>query len=125
MIVEDECVIAADLEAQLIDLGYDVVANVVSGEEALDKARSALPEVVIMDVRLAGKMKGTEAASHLREQFQIPAVFLTAYADLETLSAASAAVPAAFLGKPHHVRELNFALQLALGAHGSRVTRQP
>ena len=121
MIVEDDWLLAADLEMQLHDLGYDVVANVVSGEEALSRAPDVRPDVVIMDVRLAGKMKGTEAARDLRERFQIPTIFLTAYADLETLSAARAAAPYAFVAKPHHATELNFALQLALGPRDTRV----
>jgi CheY-like chemotaxis protein len=117
MIVEDEFTIAADLEAQLTDLGYEVAASVVSGEDALERAAVLRPDVVIMDVHLAGKMRGTETASQLRDRFRIPTVFLTAYADLETLSAARACTPSGFISKPHRAAELNFAIQLALGAN--------
>jgi chemotaxis response regulator CheB len=116
LIVEDDYLISADLESQLRDLGYEVAAIAVSGEEALEKAASAAADVAIMDVRLRGTMKGTEAAMHLRERFQIPSIFLTAYSDLETLAAARASMPCALLSKPHHATELNFAIQLALNA---------
>jgi CheY-like chemotaxis protein len=119
MIVEDEWLIASDLEAQLKDLGYEVVANVVSAEEALRSAASAAPDVAIMDIHLGGRMRGTEAAMHLRERFQIPSIFLTAYSDAETLTAAQPLLPCAFLAKPHHATELNVAIQLALNARAS------
>jgi two-component system chemotaxis response regulator CheB len=119
MIVEDDWLISADLEGQLNDLGYEVVANVVSGEEALSKAESMKPDVAIMDVRLVGTMKGTEVAIHLRERFRIPSIFLTAYCDMETLSAARSSMACAFLSKPHHASELNSAIQLALSGRES------
>jgi chemotaxis response regulator CheB len=120
MIVEDEWLIASDLETQLNDLVYEVVANVVSAEEALRSAACIAPDVVIMDVHLGGRMRGTEAAMHLREQFQIPSIFLTAYNDLETLTSAQRSRPYAFLAKPHHATELNVAIQLALNARANR-----
>jgi chemotaxis response regulator CheB len=115
MIVEDEWMLASELERQLTELGYTVVATVASGEQALGIAASTMPDMVLMDVGLAGKMKGTEAALHLWEQFQLPIVFLTARADQETLAAAQPSMPYAFLSKPHNAGQLHSALQLALG----------
>jgi chemotaxis response regulator CheB len=84
MIVEDEWLLVSELERQLTELGYTVVATVASGEQALGMASSAAPDIVLMDVGLAGRMKGTEAAVRLWEEFQIPIVFLTARVDQET-----------------------------------------
>ena len=115
MIVEDEWMLASELERQLTDLHYTVVATVASGEEALAKAESAMPDLVMMDVGLAGKMKGTEAARRLWERFEIPLVFLTAHTDQETLAAAQSSMPYAFLPKPHQAAQIHLAIQLALG----------
>jgi chemotaxis response regulator CheB len=115
MIVEDEWLLASELECQLTDLGYEVVAALPSGEEAISRVEGDMPDIVIMDVRLSGEMKGTEAAARIWEEFHIPIVFLTARADQETLSAAQASMPYAFLTKPHNTVQLHSAIQLALG----------
>jgi len=115
MIVEDEWMLASELERQLTDLHYTVVATVASGEEALAKAESVMPDLVMMDVGLAGKMKGTEAARRLWERFEVPLIFLTAHTDQETLAAAQPSMPYAFLPKPHQPAQLHLAIQLALG----------
>jgi chemotaxis response regulator CheB len=125
MIVEDEWLLASELERQLTDLGYTVVATVASGEQALGIASSATPDIALMDVGLAGRMKGTEAAVHLWEQFQVPIVFLTAHADQETLAAAQASMPYAFLAKPYNAGQLHSAMQLALGRRQREIQRMP
>jgi len=114
MIVEDEWLLASELERQIKDLGHNVVGVVPSGEEALATVERGAPDVVIMDVRLAGEMKGTEAAQNIWERFHVPIVFLTARSDQETLSAAQASMPYAFLPKPHNAAQLHSAVQLAL-----------
>jgi chemotaxis response regulator CheB len=115
MIVEDEWMLASELERQLTELGYIVVATVASGEQALAVAASVHPDIVLMDVGLAGRMKGTEAALHLWQEFQLPIVYLTARADQATLAAAQPSMPYAFLTKPHTVGQIHSALQLAMG----------
>jgi chemotaxis response regulator CheB len=124
MIVEDEWLLASELERQLTELGYTVVAKESSGEEALAKAAAAKPDIAIMDVGLAGKIKGTDAATELWEQFQIPIIFLTAHADQQTLTAAQSSMPYAFLAKPHHAGQLHSAIQLSLGRR-KRESRKP
>ena len=114
LIVEDDWLLATELENQLRELGYEIAAKASSGEDALSSATSTMPDVVIMDIRLGGKIKGTEAALWLTERFHLPIIFLTAYADADTLSAARASHPHALIAKPHHASELNFAVQLAL-----------
>jgi chemotaxis response regulator CheB len=115
MIVEDEWLLASELERQLTELGYIVVATVPSGEEALAVAASVIPDIVLMDVGLSGRMKGTEAALRLWQEFHLPIVYLTARSDQATLAAAQNSMPYGFLTKPHTVGQLHSALQLALG----------
>ncbi len=81
LIVEDERLTAADLEASLTRLGYRVVANVASGEQAIASAGQFLPSLVIMDIRLRGLMNGIQAGSRIREQWGIPIVYLSAFVD--------------------------------------------
>jgi chemotaxis response regulator CheB len=125
MIVEDEWLLASELERQLTDLGYTVVATVASGEQALAIAASVIPDIVLMDVGLAGRMKGTEAALHLWKKFQLPIVYLTARSDQATLAMAQPSMPYAFLAKPHTVGQIHSALQLALGRRQRELHRMP
>ena len=85
LIVEDQRLIAADLEITLKKLGYVVVGNVSSGEDAISKADQLRPELVLMDVRLHGEMDGIQAAEMIRDRFNVPVVYLTAYADEDTI----------------------------------------
>ena len=85
LIVEDEQLVAVDLEAHLTRLGYQVVDTAASGEEAWEKAQAAQPDLILMDVRLAGPMDGIEAARRIRRECDAPIVFLTAYSDAATL----------------------------------------
>lgn len=119
MIAEDEWLIASDLKAQLNDLGYEVVGMASSAEEALSLAAQNAPDVAIMNIHLGGRMKGTEAAKRLHDEFRIPSIFLTSYTDTATFTAAQTSQPFAFLAKPHHGTELYIAIQLALKARQS------
>src|SRR6187200_1673947 len=85
LVVEDQRLIAADIENTLKKLGYVVVGNVSSGEEAISWSHEQRPELVLMDVRLRGEMDGIEAAEIIRNRFHLPVVYLTAYADEETI----------------------------------------
>ena len=93
LIVEDQRLVAADLENTLKKLGYVVVGNVSSGEDAISTSDQARPELVLMDVRLRGEMDGIHAAEIIRDQFNVPVVFLTAYADEETILRAKKTTP--------------------------------
>jgi PAS domain S-box-containing protein len=117
LVVEDQRLIAADIESTLARLGYAVVGSVPSGEEAIQKAGEVSPELVLMDIRLRGKMDGTEAAAIIRERFDIPIVFLTAYADEETIVRAKATAPFGYIVKPFNERELRAAVEVALYKH--------
>ena len=85
LIVEDEFIVAADLEAKLTKLGHQVVGTAASGDEALSLAEEHRPHIVLMDIRLDGRLDGVEAASEIRNRYHIPVIFLTAHADRATL----------------------------------------
>ncbi len=100
MIVEDEGIVARDLARQLTDLGYDVVANAYSGEEALEKLRETLPDLVLMDIVLGGEMDGVQAAERITALSGTPVVYLTSYADDQTFGRATLTNPSGYILKP-------------------------
>ncbi len=117
LIVEDQRLIAADLENTLQKLGYTTVGVAPTGEEAVQKAGSCTPELVLMDIRLRGDMDGIEAAGIIRERYDLPVVYLTAYADEETLLRAKLTTPFGYVVKPFNERELRAAIEIALYKH--------
>jgi PAS domain S-box-containing protein len=114
LIVEDEWLVAQGIKESLEDLGYEVVGMAVSGEETLQLVAKQQPDLVLMDILLQGDMDGIEAAELLRRQFEIPVVFLTAYADTRTLARAKVAEPYGYILKPFEVREIHSAIEIAL-----------
>lgn len=117
LIVEDEGIVAADIEERLIHLGYEVTATVSSGEEAIQKIPLLTPDLVLMDIILQGEKDGIETATEIRERFEIPVVFLTAHADEGTLKRAKVAEPFAYILKPFEEKELQTAVEMALYKH--------
>lgn len=117
LVVEDEAIIAADLAETLGSLGYDVVATVDTAEDAIVMAADQAPDIVLMDVRLAGATDGIQAAATIKQRADIPVIFLTAYSDDETLTRASGIAPLAYLVKPFRASELRCAIELALHKH--------
>jgi DNA-binding LytR/AlgR family response regulator len=115
LIVEDEPIISADLQDRLVDLGYQVVANVDRGEEALLKINRESPDLILMDIQLAGTLDGIETAIRIRETMNIPLIFLTSNTDETTFRRARQARPQAFLSKPFRGRDLAHAIELAIG----------
>jgi two-component system cell cycle sensor histidine kinase/response regulator CckA len=117
LVVEDEVIVAKDLQNELKSLGYDVPFIASSGEEAIEKAAATRPNLVLMDIRLKGQMDGVDAAHELRRRLNIPVVFLTAYADESTLQRAKVAEPYGYLLKPFERRELRISIETALHKH--------
>jgi len=117
LIVEDQRLIAADIESTLRKLGYLVVGNVASGEEAISLSDQVRPELVLMDVRLRGEMDGIRAAEIIRDRFNLPVVYLTAYADEETILRAKKTTPFGYLVKPFNERELRATIEIAFYTH--------
>ena len=117
LIVEDEGIIARDVKHTLEELGYSVPAIAFSGEEAIKKAGEILPDLVLMDIVLRGAIDGVKAAEQIRARFNIPVVFLTAYADDDTLQRAKITAPFGYLLKPFREKELYAAIEIALHIH--------
>jgi putative two-component system response regulator len=119
MVVEDEGIVAHDIARQLTDMGYNVVASAYSGEEAVEKTRELRPDLVLMDIVLAGKIDGIQAAKKIKAIADIPIVYLTAYADKKTLSRAKLTGPSGYVLKPVEKGQLNVAIELALHRHNA------
>jgi CheY-like chemotaxis protein len=116
LIVEDERLIAVDLQRCLIRLGYSVVALVASGREAIQKALELHPDAVLMDIRLQGTMDGIEAATQIQQALPLPIVFMTAYVDEETQQRTRASSPSGYLRKPFTSAQVQSALEHVLTA---------
>lgn len=117
MIVEDEQIVAKDIQSSLRNLGYLVVAIARRGEEVVLKAAEFSPNLVLMDIRLRGEISGLDAALELQKSFNIPIVYLTAYSDKKTLDKAKLSKPYGFIIKPFAEHDLYTAVELALHKH--------
>jgi two-component system, cell cycle sensor histidine kinase and response regulator CckA len=117
LVVEDQRVVARSIGEQLKQLGYGVAGLTASADEAVQLAEKLRPDLVLMDVRLDGRMDGIEAAARIRESLQLPVVYLTAYADEETLRRAKITEPFGYILKPFDERELRATIEMALYKH--------
>ena len=106
LIVEDEVIIALQLESQLQSLGYEVTSKVDTDEDAIEKAEKDKPDLILMDIRIKGAMDGIETAEIIRERFGIPVVFSTAYLDQEKIERAKITMPFGYVLKPILERDL-------------------
>src|ERR1700693_1860389 len=113
-IVEDEGIVAADLQTMLKRLGYYVVGIAATGEEAVEGVARTLPDLVLMDIRLQGDMDGIQTAEHIMVHHEIPVTYLTAYADETTLERAKTTLPYGYILKPFEERDLRTTIELAL-----------
>ena len=114
LIVEDEGIVASDIERQLIRLGYEAAGIASTGEEAIALAERTRPQLVLMDIHLAGAMDGIDAATTIRTRFSIPSVFLTAYATDDVVERAKRAEPLGYLIKPFDQHSLRTTVEIAL-----------
>jgi len=114
LIVEDERLIAMDLQRRLTRLGHTVVALAASGMEAIEKALALRPDMVLMDIRLQGDMDGVEAAQQIIASVAIPVVFMTAYVDEETQQRLRATSPWGCLYKPFTPNQIQSTLDHVL-----------
>ncbi|HSA14953.1 MAG TPA: response regulator [Spirochaetota bacterium] len=117
MVVEDEGVVAQDIKFTLKSLGYSIPAIASSGEEAIAKINEFSPDLVLMDIRLKGKMDGIKATKKISEDFDIPVVYLTAYADEKTIARAKKTMPYGFVIKPFEKNDLKSVIEVALYRH--------
>ena len=117
MIVEDERIVARDLQMTLIELEYDAYAIAASAEQALARASETCPDLVLMDIRIQGTLDGISTAQILRERFGVPVVYLTAHSDDATLERAKVTEPHGYLIKPVKATELRSAIEVSLYKH--------
>jgi CheY-like chemotaxis protein len=114
LIVEDDYIVAKVIEKNLIDLGYAIAGLVATGEDALAKAGSEKPDLVLMDIHLQGEMDGITASEKIHSAFNIPVVFLTAFSDRQTFERALVTAPYGYIIKPFSQNTLSATIRVAL-----------
>jgi CheY-like chemotaxis protein len=117
LVVEDEHIVAMGIKKMLKNLGYTVTGVASSGKDAISKAESTFPDVVLMDIMLKGDMDGVEAAKEIRERFDVPVVYLTAYSDNKILERAKKTEPFGYIVKPFDEKDLHSSIEVALHKH--------
>lgn len=120
LVVEDEGIVSIDIRNMLKNLGYTIAGVAFLGEEAVQKAESTQPDLVLMDIGLKGEIDGIEAAKTIRDRFHIPVVFLTGFADENTLTKAKEADPSGFIIKPIKEEELLATIKKALSSNSEK-----
>jgi PAS domain S-box-containing protein len=114
MVVEDDAIIALQLQNSLTRMGYNVCNLVSSGEEAITQASALKPDIVLMDIRLRGDMTGIEAAEEIRKTLSIPIIYLTAYTDESLIDQSKDTGPYGYLVKPVREKELRASIEIAI-----------
>ena len=114
LIVEDQGIVATDIERCLEDEGFEVTGIARSMEDAVREASRCRPDLVLMDIRIQGKADGIDAADHLHRHLGLPVVYLTAHDDRDTMARARRTEPMAFLIKPFKPAELISTVEIAL-----------
>lgn len=122
LIVEDEFIVAKDLQAYLEKLGYTVCGRVNSGEKAIQHVNTTPTDVVLMDIMLKGDMTGIEAARQIRERFRVPIIYVTANTNPSIVQQAKITEPFGFIVKPFNERELHANIEMSLYKH--RIERE-
>jgi PAS domain S-box-containing protein len=124
LVVEDEIIVARDIQMQLAELGYEAVGHATRGEDAVVLADTLRPDLVLMDIQLAGEVNGIEAAHAIRDKCSLPIVFLTAFASDDTIGNAKLAQPFGYILKPFSERELSTVIEIAVHKHGAEMLLQ-
>jgi PAS domain S-box-containing protein len=117
LVVEDEALVAKNIGMELNELGYGLCGVAACGEDAIRLAAETHPDLVLMDIVLKGDLDGVETTQKIREQMDVPVVYITAYADEQTLERAKKTEPFGYLLKPYEERELHTTIQIALHKH--------
>lgn len=117
-IVEDENIVAKDIEKSLKKLGYNVVGMASSGEKVKELLESGIePDIFLMDIMIKGEMNGIDVAAYVKSEYNLPVIFLTAYADENTLSKAKITEPYGYILKPFKEIDLHTTIEMALYKH--------
>ena len=117
LVVEDESIVAMEIEDRLQGLGYQVLAVIPSGEEAIQKTEELKPDLILMDIMLQGDLDGIETSHQILQKNDLPIIFLTAHSDAATLERAKKTAPFGYLIKPFEEQELFTAIETALYRH--------
>jgi len=117
LIVEDETITSKDMEMSLNSLGYDVVGCAFSGEAAIEFVSKNKVDLMLMDIKLDGKLDGIETTKHILNNFDIPVIYVTSFLDDNTLGKAKLTNPYGYVIKPFNDRELHSTIELALYKH--------
>ena len=117
LIVEDEIIIAADLKGRLENLGYNIVGISATGNDAIRKTGETHPDLVLMDIMLKGDMDGIDTAQKIRDLYDIPVIYLTAYFDDEILNRAKITEPFGYILKPFEDMRIQSAVEMAVYNH--------
>lgn len=121
LVVEDEVIVAENIRSKLEKFGYIVPETATSGEQAIECLEELRVDLVLMDIELEGEMDGIQTAEHIRAQYGLPIIYLTAYADEKTLQRARITEPFGYLLKPFQTRELHSNIEMALYKHRTEI----
>ena len=114
LLVDDESIITMQLEAFLAATGFEVAGSASSGEEAIDMARRFMPDLILMDIVMPGKLDGIETAKVIKQERDVPVIFLTAYTDDKYIDRSKAVSPHGYIVKPFSEREVKATVEIAL-----------
>lgn len=114
LIVEDEAIVAKDIQQSLKRLGYDVAGSATTGKKAIELSKEKQPDLILMDIMLKGDMSGIEAATQIKKELKIPIVYLTAYTDENTLNKAKITEPYGYIIKPFKDIDLQTSIEMSI-----------
>jgi len=117
LVIEDEAIVSKDIQHSLKKLGYNVVGSASTGEKAIELALELKPDIVLMDIMLKGQMTGIEAAEEIKSRMNVPVIYLTAYADENTLSKAKVTEPYGYIIKPFKEIDIHTSIEMAIYKH--------
>lgn len=116
-IVEDESIVAKDIQNSLTKLGYNVIGIANNGKDAVDKITELMPDLVLMDIMIKGDITGIDVSELIKEKINVPVIFLTAYADEATLAKAKITEPYGYILKPFKEIDLHSTIEMAVYKH--------
>ena len=116
-VVEDQALVARDIQTRLISMGYDVLGTASRASDAVSQVLELMPDLVLMDINLKGEMDGIEAAARITEQVDVPIIYCTAYSNEATLARAKITAPYGYVLKPFDNRELEINIEISLHKH--------
>ena len=124
LVVEDEAIVRMDIETRLKSMDYVVIGHASSGQEAIQKANRLKPNLILMDIKIQGDIDGIHTARQIKEQLDVPIIFVTAHADGETIKRAKVAASFGYILKPINSRELNAVIEMVLYKHKAEIERK-